>query len=347
MIGISLAEKAWVPDAVIRLGIKLMLRERLGQFKDGGCEADQEAVNTWLEQMADSPIAWVPDLANEQHYEVPAGFFELVMGPFMKYSCGYFSHPEIGLDQAEFDMLALTSERAEVSPGMRILDLGCGWGSLSLFLADRYPDCEITGVSNSNSQREFIAARAKERGLDNLEIITADMNEFDSSNQFDRVMSVEMFEHMRNWKKLLGRIDGWLAPTGKLFLHYFCHAKNPYPYETEGAGNWMGRHFFSGGMMPSEDLILYLQEDLRVERKWRVSGVHYHRTCEQWLKRVDARSPEALEIMASTYGDADAKLWLQRWRLFFLACSELFRYRSGNEWFISHVLLGRGSDSLK
>jgi cyclopropane-fatty-acyl-phospholipid synthase len=238
-------------------------------------------------------------------------------------------------------MLQLTCKRAELSDGMQILELGCGWGSLSLWMAENYPNSKITAVSNSGSQKEFIMTRAAERKLTNLQVITADMNDFSTDQTFDRVVSVEMFEHMRNWPRLLNRINNWLKPDGKLFVHIFTHRKFAYLYETDGRDDWMGRHFFTGGIMPSDDLILQLQNQLVVERHWRINGEHYSRTAEEWLANMDKNRKSIMPIMQKTYGKPSAQRWFQRWRIFFMACAELWGFHGGNEWLVSHYLLGK------
>jgi cyclopropane-fatty-acyl-phospholipid synthase len=344
MFGMDWVEAGRVPDALVRIGIRRLCRTRLREIVRPDCEAAAAANARFRAELDASPIALVPDLANEQHYEVAPAFFERVLGPRMKYSCGYWPEGVTDLAASEEAMLKLTCERAELADGMRVLDLGCGWGSLSLWIAEHYPACRVLAVSNSKPQREFILARCSRLGLDNVEVVTADVNEFEADGRFERVLSVEMFEHVRNHTLLLSRIARWLEPGGKLFVHHFSHREYAYPYTTDGEDDWMGRYFFSGGIMPSDDLLLHRQRDLSLERIWRVSGRHYQKTSEAWLVQQDRQRDELLPILAEVYGAADAELWFQRWRLFFLACAELFGYRDGNEWWVTHVLMTTRGD---
>jgi cyclopropane-fatty-acyl-phospholipid synthase len=339
---LSVAERGLVPDAAIRAGIRRLLRSRLDQETLGGPEATRARKQALVDALRKGPIAVETEAANAQHYEVPAAFFEAVLGARLKYSSALYGPGIETLDAAEEAMLALVAERAELQDGQEVLDLGCGWGSLSLWLAERHRRSRITGVSNSASQRAFIEARAKARGLDNLTILTRDVNglELDAA-RFDRVVSVEMFEHVRNHEKLLERVARWLRPEGKLFVHIFCHKELAYPFEDHGPDDWMGRHFFTGGLMPSDDWLLHFPRHLAVQRRWVVPGTHYARTARAWLDRTDAKSEQLLPVLAATYGAGEARRWLERWRMFFMACEELFGWAEGSEWWVSHALFGR------
>lgn len=340
-LGARFAEAGYLPDQLIRFEVLRRSSIRIREFDQLGFDQQQETVERFIAMMRSSPVAVVPEKANEQHYEIPASFFELVLGPHRKYSCCLWDEGATTLEAAEARALQVTCERAEISDGARILELGCGWGSLTLWMAKHYPNSHITAVSNSSSQRLEVEKLARERGLSNVEVITADMNVFSPVGTFDRVVSVEMFEHMRNYEELLRRISTWLNPNGKLFVHIFTHDRYPYPFECQGDDDWMSRHFFTGGMMPSDGLLHRFQRDLELTRRWRWSGMDYYKTCQAWLKLLDTRRDQALPILSQVYGLDNARVWLQRWRMFFIACAELFGYGSGKQWGISHYLFER------
>ncbi len=334
---IRIAETGWVPDAWVRMGIRRLLLRRLSTEVRKAAAGDSSRLLT--EDLRRGPIAVETWEANRQHYELPPAFFRLMLGPHLKYSSCHWSSPDQTLEQAEAEMLALTCERAGIEDGMYVLDLGCGWGSLSLWVAERYPNCTITAVSNSAAQAGFIRERAAERGLLNVRVLSADINRFEPPRRYDRIVSVEMFEHMRNYEQLLARVAGWLKDGGRLFVHIFCHRRLAYLFEVEGADDWMARYFFTGGLMPSLDLLDQFDRDLRVSRQWTVDGRQYERTLLAWLGNLDARRGEVLEVLARHYGADRARVWFVRWRLFLLGCSELFGYRDGTEWMVGHHLL--------
>ena len=330
--------KGLLPDAVIRQGIRNLLSQKLLDEKKGGSEAAQARFIKLINHLKSSPIAVQTKTANEQHYELPSEFFQVVLGKYLKYSSGYWRDGVSDLDTAEKDMLEITVERAQLAEGQSILELGCGWGSLSLFMAEKFPGSRIVAVSNSRTQKQFIDAQMVYRGIKNLEIITADMNVFTTPHKFDRVVSIEMFEHMRNYEKLLERIAGFLKPDGKLFVHIFTHREHAYLYDETDAADWIGRYFFTGGIMPSDHLLLYFQDHFNIENHWRVSGTHYQQTSEAWLKKMDARKEILIPIFQKTYGASEYKKRHQYWRIFFMACAELWGYREGAEWLVSHYL---------
>ena len=340
-LAVELTESGYVPDGLVRHGIRKLLRERLDEIDAHDVAAMADRQSAFVADMDAAGIALLPERANEQHYEVPQAFYEQVLGPHAKYSCCYWPAGVSDLAAAEQAALAETCARAEIADGMQILELGCGWGSLTLWMAGNYPGCRITAVSNSASQGSYIRERAAELGLENIEVITADMNVFEADETFDRVISVEMFEHMRNYRELFKRVDAWLKPGGKFFMHIFVHRTVPYLFEDRDASDWMSRYFFSGGMMPSDDLPLFFQQQLKLEKRWRWSGVHYQKTAEAWLQNLDARRDQVWPVLEETYGKDFAKMWFMRWRMFFLAVSELFGYRDGNEWFVSHYLFSK------
>ena len=341
MHAITFAERKLLPDSLIRLGIRQLLKQRLQDEYADDAELQNSRYRALLHSLRSSPIAVETAAANEQHYEVPAQFYQFALGKHLKYSSGYWDDRTDSLDQAEANMLALTCERAELSNGQEILELGCGWGSLTLWMARNYPSSKITAVSNSQSQREYIQEQALKSRLSNIEVITCDVNHLNLERQFDRIVSVEMFEHMRNYDRLLGKIAHWLKPNGKLFVHIFCHRYLAYPFETEGSDNWMGRYFFTGGLMPARDTLLHFQKHLQLHSQWDMSGSHYQKTAEAWLSNMDQHPEKIEQLFSNTYGKQEAKLWQQRWRIFFMACAELFGYRVGNEWMVAHYVFGK------
>ncbi|MDJ0748938.1 MAG: cyclopropane-fatty-acyl-phospholipid synthase family protein [Woeseiaceae bacterium] len=341
---ISWTESGLVPDSVIRSGIRRLLEAKLDLIRADDIEVAATTLNDFVEMMRESPIALVPERANEQHYEVPAAFFDLVLGEHRKYSCGYWPEGVTTIDQSEQAALEVTVERAGIEDGMRVLDLGCGWGSLSLFIAARFPQASIVSVSNSHSQKAHIEEIAEARGLENIDVITCDMNDFAIDARFDRIVSVEMFEHMRNYEELFRRIHDWLVPGGRFFMHIFTHRSTPYEYIDRGPSDWMTRFFFSGGIMPAAALPARFADHLTVERQWAWNGKHYAKTCRAWLRLVDEKKDAVMPILADTYGKDDASRWFMRWRIFFMACEELFRYRGGREWFVSHYRFKRSAD---
>ncbi len=333
-----LLEKNLIPDFLIRRGIRSLNRLRLRQESEPTAERQQEKLNALVEFLKKSPIAVMTDKANEQHYEVPAAFYELCLGKNRKYSSAYYPEKKSTLDEAEDFMLQLTCERAELKNGQSILELGCGWGSLTLFMAQKYPKSKITGVSNSHSQREYILQKAKQLGLKNVQIITADMNHFKAPEKYDRVVSVEMFEHMRNYAKLLANIASWLKKDGKLFVHIFTHRELSYLFEVKDETDWMSKYFFSGGIMPSDHLLYYFADDLVIKKHWRVDGTHYQRTAEDWLRNMDRHKQAVLELFRKVYGADQALKWFVYWRIFYMAVAELFGMYGGREWLVSHYL---------
>jgi cyclopropane-fatty-acyl-phospholipid synthase len=331
-------ERGLVPDSVIRAGIRALCRQRLREIDAHDPERSAHRLADFVAAMNAGPVAPVPELANEQHYEVPPAFFDEVLGPHRKYSCCYWGPETRTLEEAEAEALRISCERAGISNGQSVLDLGCGWGSLSLWIAEQFPACSVTAVSNSAPQREHIEALASKRGLENLRVLTRDMNDFQPDGRFDRIVSVEMFEHMRNYRELFRRVSTWLEPGGRFFMHIFCHRDCAYEFLDEGPSDWMGRHFFSGGIMPSDHLPLHFQEHLRLVTHMRWDGRHYERTSNQWLANMDANRQRILPIMAETYGADRAEQWLQRWRIFFMACAELFGIHGGQEWYVGHYV---------
>jgi cyclopropane-fatty-acyl-phospholipid synthase len=338
-IGIELAERRLVPDALIRHQVRRLLRGRLAEEADRWRAPD--AGEAWVKHMRSAPIALATREANEQHYEVRAEFYRLVLGPHLKYSSAFFPPGVDGLADAEQAMLELTVERARLADGQRVLELGCGWGSLTLFTARAFPRSEIVAVSNSASQKRWIDAQVSASGLSNVRVVTADVNTFEPDGGFDRVVSVEMFEHVRNWEALLGRVYQWLSPSGFVFLHFFANRRFAYPFESAGDDDWMGRNFFTGGMMPITDLPSRLRIPFDVVERWEVPGEHYSRTAQHWLRNLDEHHDELVELFSETEPRRAAQRRLQRFRMFFIACEELFGFEGGGEWLVSHTLLAK------
>ena len=346
----NLLDRDLLPDWLIRIGIRRLLAARLREESEGGVEAQKERMRKLIAELKRSPIALDTQAANQQHYEVPARFYELVLGCNRKYSSGLWENGCSALDAAEAAMLALTVQRAQLADGQDILELGCGWGSLTLFIAERFPKSRIMAVSNSHSQRRFIQEKMRQRGLNNITVDTCDINSFDSQRQFDRVVSIEMFEHMRNYQLLLERIASWMRPETLLFVHIFTHRLYAYPFESRDATDWMAQHFFTGGIMPSHDLLLNFQEKVKLADHWWHSGTHYQKTARAWLANMDAHNEEIRELFLETYGGVEAPgtlrerlatRWIVRWRVFFMACEELWGYRGGEEWGVTHLLFRR------
>ncbi len=331
-------ERDIVPDRLIRAGIRWQVRTNLIRDKRLDIAERHARKLALIETFKRSPIAIFTDEANTQHYELPPEFFQLVLGNHLKYSACYWPDGVTTLDEAEAAMLELTCERAGVQDGMTILDVGCGWGSLSLWIAHYYPHCQVQAVSNSKNQQAFIQQQARERNLSNLTVSVANIAEFDTDERFDRILSIEMFEHMKNYEQLMGKIAGWLKPQGRLFVHHFSHRESVYEFDHTDPNNWVARYFFTGGTMPADDLLLYFQRDMVVIDHWRVNGVHYQKTLNAWLKKFDDRRNQIETIMEEVYGADQALRWLVYWRLFFMGCAEFFGIRQGRENLVTHLL---------
>ncbi|WP_438395056.1 SAM-dependent methyltransferase [Caballeronia sp. DA-9] len=345
---IDWCERGRIPDALVRLGMRRLMRQRLRDEGINDGEARSRRFNRLIDELRASPIAIETQAANSQHYEVPAGFFHAHLGEHLKYSCCLYRTGSETLDQAETAMLEEYAVRAQLYDGQRILDLGCGWGSLSLWLAEKYPRSKIVALSNSQGQRESIQAAAAERGLANLNVVTGNIVDYEFEpgllgEGFDRVLSIEMFEHMKNYRLLLSKISGWMREDAKLFVHVFAHRTLAYHFEVKDGSDWMSKYFFTGGTMPSESLLLHFQDDLTIDRQWWLSGTHYERTANHWLENLDAARDELMPLLVQTYGAADAPVWFQRWRMFYMAVAELFGYAKGIEWGIAHYRFTRRS----
>jgi cyclopropane-fatty-acyl-phospholipid synthase len=334
-------ETGRVPDWLIRVALRVRLAQTLRWRYQGSLEDRMAEKQALIEKLRQSPIAIRTDDPNQQHYEVPTEFFQLVLGKWMKYSSCYWGDGVSTLDQAEEAMLALTCERARLEDGMEVLDLGCGWGSLSLWIGEHFPNCRVLAVSNSRTQREHIENQCRARGLDRISAVTADVAEFETDLRFDRVLSVEMFEHMKNYERLMAKIAGWLKPSGKLFVHIFSHREFAYEFDASDPNDWMAQNFFTGGTMPSDDLLLYFQRDLRLIEHWALEGTHYTRTLRTWLNELDSNRADVRRIMRETYGTRDWRRWHVYWRLFFLVCAEVWNLSRGREYLVSHYLFER------
>lgn len=334
----KLIENDKLPDPVLRAGIRKLLKQRLVDETVGDEELQQRKFINLINELKSSPIAVNTADANEQHYELPTAFFQYCLGKNLKYSSGYWNPGVKDIDTSEDDMLALTCKRADLQDGQNVLELGCGWGSLSLYMAAKFPTSKFTVVSNSATQKIFIDETAAKRGIQNLTVLTADMNTFTIADSFDRVVSVEMFEHMRNYKLLLAKVASFLKPDGKLFVHIFTHKTLAYKYEVIDESDWMSKYFFTGGIMPSNHLFFYFNDDLKIVKHWVVNGTNYGKTSEAWLSNMDKHKKEIMPILENTYGKDQAVKWWVYWRLFYMACAELFNYNKGNEWMVCHYL---------
>ncbi len=339
----SLLENNKIPDPLLRIGIRKLLKQRLTDEHKGNVEVRQAHLMKLIEELKATPtIAVNTQEANEQHYEVPTEFYKYCLGKHLKYSSGYWKNGVTDIDTSEKDMLELTCERAELQNGQQVLELGCGWGSLSLFMAAKYPQSTFTVVSNSRTQKLYIDEQANLRGISNLTVITNNINDFKLNKTFDRIVSVEMFEHMRNYQKLMHLVSSLLKAEGKLFVHIFTHKKYAYKFEVIDETDWMSKYFFTGGIMPSDDLLLYFNEHVSIEKHWHVSGMHYSKTAEAWLQNMDKHKAQIMLLFETTYGKEQAVKWWVYWRIFYMACAELWGYNNGEEWIVSHYLFEKG-----
>ncbi len=340
-LAIKFAELGILPDYLVRKGIRIFLNQRLKEI----CISDPEQAayiqKSFVKMMQSSEIAPLPAIANQQHYEVPTTFFKEVLGNNLKYSSCYWNEEVNNLDEAENLALSITCQHADLQNGMEVLELGCGWGSLTLWIASHYPNSKILGISNSASQRDYIISQAKKRNLNNIEIETVDMNKFETNKKYDRIVSVEMFEHMRNYQLLYKKIHSWLNQEGKFFKHIFCHRLTPYEFIIDDDSDWMSQYFFTAGIMPSDNLPYYFQEKLKLDNHWRWSGTHYQKTSNEWLYNMDSKKEIILPIIKDTYGEQNIRIWWNRWRIFFMACAELFGFDNGNQWWVSHYLFSK------
>ncbi len=335
---LKLVESGLIPDQAIRAAIRALSKKRLIQEGRYDPEHAAQRYMDVLNLLKNSEIAVATDKANEQHYELPTEFFQAVLGKRLKYSACYFPSEKTTLNEAEENTLRIYAERAQLKDGQHILELGCGWGSLTLWMAEHYPNAKITAVSNSATQRQHIQAQAQACGFSNLNVMTCDVNVLElEPASFDRVVSVEMFEHVRNYQRLFEKIQGWLKADGLLWCHIFCHRFLHYPFEIQSEYDWMSKYFFTGGLMPSTSTFLHFQQHLELSQHWQWSGVQYQRTANAWLDNMDRQQAELKPLFHQVYGK-DADSWWQRWRIFFMACAELFGLEQGQEWVIGHFL---------
>ncbi|XP_042397117.1 (S)-coclaurine N-methyltransferase-like isoform X1 [Zingiber officinale] len=336
--GLAALERNLLPDALVRRLTRLLLAGRLRLGYQPSAELQLAELLRFKQALEDMPIAVETDKAKSQHYELPTSFFKLVLGQNLKYSCCYFKDKTSKLEDAENAMLELYCERAQLKDGQKILDIGCGWGSFSIYVAKRYKNCKVTGICNSSTQKAYIEEQCRHLELPNVEIIVADISNFEMEASFDRIVSIEMFEHMKNYKELLKKISLWMKEDSLFFIHHFCHKTFAYHFEDKNEDDWITRYFFTGGTMPSADLLLYFQDDVTVLNHWLVNGSHYARTSEQWLKRMDCNLNSIRPIFEATYGKDSATKWTAYWRTFFISVAELFGYNNGNEWMVALYL---------
>ena len=342
----NLLKKDVLPDPLIRLGVRQKTNNRIKSLEKMDVSEKEDFLMDFIKERSQGPIAINTGDANEQHYEVPSSFFDLVLGKHKKYSCAYWEEGD-SLDDAEIRMLDLVCKRAGIEDGQKIMDLGCGWGSFSLYAAMRFPNAHITAVSNSNNQRNYIEEKARQKGIRNLQVITCDINDLALEEKFDRVVSIEMFEHMRNYQELFQKVAGFLNDQGKLFVHVFCHRQVPFTYEVKSNSDWMAKYFFTGGTMPSRDMFHFFNHDLRITQQWAVNGNHYSKTLEAWLKKMDSQKDLIMPILQEREGPEQSVKWWSYWRIFFIACSEFFAIKGGGEYFVAHYLFKKNECHIK